>query len=157
MIKRIIYLVYFLIFVLFVSCSFDNKTGIWSGSEEEKSRIAELEKQQKSTISTTKVYSSEDIYSKEISAVNSVSLTEPKTNSSWKMPGLNLQNFVGNIYLTGIRNNFLKKKIGKNKFSISKVMSSPLVFNDNIFFADNTGTIFSINQRGKINWKKKYL
>jgi len=33
-------------------------------------------------------------------------------------------------------------------------MASPLVFNDNIIFADDTGTIFSINQRGKINWKK---
>jgi len=70
------------------------------------------------------------------------------------MSGLNLQNFVGNIYLSGIGNNFLKKKIGKDKFSISRVMSSPLVFNDNIIFADDTGTIFSINQRGKINWKK---
>jgi len=154
MIKKIIYLVYFLIFTLFVSCSFDDKTGIWSGSEEEKSRISELEKEQKSKISKIKVYSSENIYSKEISAVKSVSLTEPKTNSSWKMSGLNLQNFVGNIYLSSISNNFLKKKIGKNKFSISKVMLSPLVYNDNIFFADNAGTIFNINQRGKINWKK---
>ena len=58
------------------------------------------------------------------------------------MSGLNLQNFVGNIYLSGIDNNFLKKKIGKNKFSISQVMASPLVFNDNIIFADDTGTIF---------------
>ena len=49
------------------------------------------------------------------------------------MSGLNLQNFVGNIYLSGIGNNFLKKKIGKDKFSISRVMASPLVFNDNIF------------------------
>ena len=70
------------------------------------------------------------------------------------MSSLNLQNFVGNIYLSGIGNNFLKKKIGKDKFSISLVMSSPLVFNDNIIFADDTGTIFSINQKGKINWKK---
>ena len=61
--------------------------------------------------------------------------------------------FIGNIYLSGIGNNFLKKKIGKDKFSISQVMASPLVFNDNIIFADDTGTIFSINQRGKINWK----
>ena len=29
-----------------------------------------------------------------------------------------------------------------------------MVFNDNIIFADDTGTIFSINQKGKINWKK---
>ena len=49
---------------------------------------------------------------------------------------------------------FLKKKIGKDKFSISKNSSSPLVFNKNIILSDDTGTIFSINQKGKINWKK---
>ena len=70
------------------------------------------------------------------------------------MSGLNLQNSLGNIYLSGIENNFLKKKIGKNKFSISKVMSSPLFFNDNIIFADDSGTIFNINQKGKVNWKR---
>ena len=36
-------------------------------------------------------------------------------------------------------------------------MASPLVFNDNIIFADDTGTIFSINQKGKINWKKIFI
>ena len=30
----------------------------------------------------------------------------------------------------------------------------PLVFDNNIIFADDTGTIFSIDLRGKINWKK---
>jgi len=154
MIKKIKYLIFLLIFILFVSCSFDNKTGIWSGSEKEKIKAAELEKEQKRIIDVVRIYTSESTSSKEIPAVKSISLTEPKTNSSWKMSGLNLQNFVGNIYLSGIGNNFLKKKIGKDKFSISQVMSSPLVFNDNIIFADDTGTIFSINQRGKINWKK---
>ena len=33
-------------------------------------------------------------------------------------------------------------------------MSSPLFSDSNIIFADDTGTIFNINQRGKINWKK---
>ena len=154
MTKKIKYLTFFLIFTLFSSCSFDNKTGIWSGSEEEKRRISELEKKQSRKIDVVKIYSTESIYSKEIPAVKSISLTEPKTNLSWKMSGFNLQNFLGNIYLSGIDNNFLKKKIGKNKFSISKVMATPLVFNDNIIFADDTGTIFSINQRGKVNWKK---
>ena len=154
MTKKIKYLTFFLIFTLFASCSFDNKTGIWSGSEEEKRRISELEKEQSRKIDVVKIYSTESIYSKEIPAVKSISLTEPKTNLSWKMSGFNLQNFLGNIYLSGIDNNFLKKKIGKNKFSISKVMATPLVFNDNIIFADDTGTIFSINQRGKVNWKK---
>ena len=38
MIKKIKYLVLFLIFTLFANCSFDNKTGIWSGDEKEKKR-----------------------------------------------------------------------------------------------------------------------
>ena len=94
-----------------------------------------------------KVYTSENFYAEEIPPIKSINLTKPKTNSSWKMSGFNPQNFLGNIYLSGINNNFLKKKIGKDKFSISKVMASPIVFGDNIIFADDTGTIFNINQR----------
>ena len=153
MIKKIKYLIFFLIFILFVSCSF-HKSKIWTGDESEKKRISELEKEQSRIIDVVKVYTSENFYSKEIPAAKSINLTEPKTNSSWKMSGLNLQNFVGNIYLSGIGNNFLKKKVGKDKFSISQVMASPVIFNDNIIFTDDTGTIFSINKRGKINWKK---
>ena len=121
MIKKIKNLIFFLIFILFVNCSFDNKSGIWSGSKKEKKRVSELEKEQKSIIDVVKIYTSESSYSKEIPAVKSINLTEPKTNSSWKMSGLNLQNFVGNIYLSGIGNNFLKKKIGKNKFILEDV------------------------------------
>jgi len=154
MIKKVNYLIFFLILILFTSCSFDNKSGIWSGSEKEKRRISELEEEQKRVLNTIKIYTSETFFSKEIPGDKNVNLTKPKTNSSWKMSGLNPQNFVGNRYLSGIGNNFLKKRVGKNKFSIFQFMSSPLVFNNNIFFTDDTGTIFSINQRGKINWKK---
>ena len=154
MIKKIKYLVLFLIFTLFANCSFDNKTGIWSGDEKEKKRIFELEKQAKEKIDVKKIYSKKNIYSKEISSTKNVILTKPRKNSSWKMSGLNLQNFLGNIYLSNIDNNFLKKKIGKNKFSISKVISSPITFEHNIIFSDNVGTIYSIDQRGKVNWKK---
>ena len=154
MIKKMQYLIFFLTFSLFVNCSFDNKTGIWSGSEEEKRKVAELENAQNRVINVVKVYSSENFYSKEISAVKNVNLTVPKTNSSWLMSGMNPQNFLGNIYLSGIENNFLKKKIGKNKFSISKSISSPVISNNNIIFSDNAGTIFNIDQRGKVNWKK---
>ena len=154
MIKKIKYFILLLIFTLFANCSFDNKTGIWSGDEKEKKRIAELEKQQKEKIEVKKIYSQENIYSKEISATKNAILTKPRKNSSWKMSGLNLQNFLGNIYLSNIDNNFLKKKIGKNKFSISKTISSPITFEHNIIFADDVGTIYSIDQRGKVNWKK---
>ena len=51
--------------ILLVNCSFDNKTGIWSGDKDEKRRISELEKKQGRTISTDTIYSSENIYSEE--------------------------------------------------------------------------------------------
>jgi len=59
MIKKIKNLIFFLIFILFVNCSFDNKSGIWSGSEEEKKRVSELEKGQNRVIDIVKVYTSE--------------------------------------------------------------------------------------------------
>ena len=33
-------------------------------------------------------------------------------------------------------------------------MASPLIFNNNIIFSDDKGTIYNINNRGDINWKK---
>ena len=147
-------LIFFLIFILLVNCSFDNKTGIWSGSKKEKRRISELEKEQKQTKVVDYIYSSKSVYSKEISLTKKISISNPRKNLSWKMSSLNQQNFLGNIYLSGIDNIFLKKKIGKNKFPTSKIISSPLVFENNIIFSDDNGTIFNINQNGEINWKK---
>ena len=121
MIKKVKYLIFFLIFILFASCSFDNKSGIWSGGEKAKKKVSKLEKEQRRVIDVVKVYTSETFFSKEIPAVKSVNLTKPKTNSFWKMSGLNLQNFVGNIYLPGIGNNFLKKKLAKINFQYRKL------------------------------------
>ena len=113
-------LIFFLFLILLTNCSFDNKTGIWGGSKEEKRRIAELEKEQSQKISTEKIYSSEKIYLQKVLLTKNISLSIPKKNLSWKMSSLNHQNFLGNIYLSGIDNIFLKKKIGKDKFSESK-------------------------------------
>ena len=136
------------------NCSFDKKTGIWSGGEEEKKRISELEASQKEEINVVKIFSSKDFYLEEKEPIKNINLIEEKKNSSWEMSGLNLQNSLGNIYLSSIENRFLKKKIGKNKFSISKVTTSPLFINGNIIFSDDTGSIFSINENGNIKWKK---
>ena len=35
-------LVFFLILILLVNCSFDHTTGIWSGEENEKKKVVEL-------------------------------------------------------------------------------------------------------------------
>ena len=148
-------LIFFLIFILLNNCSFDKKSGIWKGGEKEKRRVSELEKKQKEIIDVEKIYSSsENIILKEKSLIKNIKLSQPNKNLSWKMTGLNNQNFLGNIYLTGIDNLFLKKKIGKNKFSNSKITTPLLSFENNLIFSDDSGTIYNINESGKIKWKK---
>ena len=120
MIKKTKPLIFFSLIFFLTSCSFYSKPGIWSGGEEEKRRMTELIKEQKEqeVKKSIKFYSSLNPYSKEILPIKKITLSEPVKVSSWKMPGLNHQNFLGNIYLTGIGNIFLKKKVGKNKFSL---------------------------------------
>ena len=117
--------IFIFIFILINNCSFDNKTGLWSGSEREKKRITRLEKQQKDVIDVQKIYSTNDNFLTEVILKEKISLSKPMKNKSWEMSGLNHQNSLGNVYLSGIEKIFLKKKAGKNKFSISKVMASP--------------------------------
>ena len=146
--------IFFLIAIFLTNCSFDNKTGIWGGSEEEKRQILDIEKQQKKIIKVDKIYSSDRSYSKEKSLNQNITLTKPTKNLVWEVSALNNQNFLGNLYLSSIDNTFLKKKIGKNKFSISKNNSSLLAVENNLIFSDDAGTIFNIYEDGKIKWKQ---
>ena len=109
-------IIYLFILILLSNCSFDNVTGIWSGSEKEKKRISDLAMEQNRIISTEKIYSPDQfIYSTEILLKQNIILTKPKKNSSWEMSTLNHQNFLGNIYLTGAENIFFKKKNWKKQ------------------------------------------
>ena len=150
LIKNITFLI---IFVLLSNCSFDKATGIWDGSEEEKKKIAELEDKQKKIVESYDFYSSEEIYSTEVLLNKKIILSDPKKNFSWETSYLNNQNFLGNLFLPGIERTFLKKKIGKNNFSLYKNKTSLLAYNNSIIFSDDNGTIFNINEKGKINWK----
>ena len=62
--KKILFLFTFILFAF--GCSFDNKTGIWTGSEDEKRRISDLEKKQRQIIDIEKFYSSDPVFNKEI-------------------------------------------------------------------------------------------
>ena len=145
---------FFLIFIFLANCSFDDKTGIWSGDKYDKKRITELNKENKQKPKISKIYSSENIFSEEKTLIGKINLSEPRKILSWEMHGLNNQNSLGNIYLSGIDNRFLKKKVGKKKFPLVKITSSPLIYKNNIFFSDDSGSIFCVNQSGKIVWKK---
>ena len=145
---------FFLVLIIFTNCSFDKKTGFWDGNDEEKRQISELEKAQSKTISTKSIYLSESEYKTEKNLSQKIKLTKPQKNLAWETYGKNNQNIVSNIHLSNIDNFFLKKKIGKNKFGLSKVTTNLLIYNNNIFVSDDTGTIYSVSQSGKINWKK---
>ena len=106
--KKISFLL--IVFVILNNCSFDSKTGIWGDAAKEREKITKLEKAQKEIVKVEKIYSSESFFSKEIPLKQSIVLSEAKNYSSWIMPNLNYQNFLGNIYLPGIDNFFLKKK-----------------------------------------------
>ena len=68
----------FSLLILLSCCSFDSKTGIWSGEEKEKRRITELEKEQNQIVDIINVYSSESIYSKEASLTENISISNSK-------------------------------------------------------------------------------
>ena len=92
-------LILLITFALLNSCSFDNKTGIWSDSAKEKKRISELEKEQKEVIKIEKIYSSDKIFYKEIAKTKNIVLTKPKNKSSWKMSNQNHQNLAKHFQL----------------------------------------------------------
>ena len=79
------YLIFFLLLTLFSSCSFGGRSGIWTGSEDEKKNAAKIEKEQKKKSEIVRIYSSKNIYSQEILATKKISLTQPKKNKSWKV------------------------------------------------------------------------
>jgi len=149
-------IIFFLISITLFNCSFDHKTGIWDGSKSEERRLSKLEKEQRKNKDSNifKVFSSEDIYDEEVILKEEVVLSKPIKNLSWKMSGLNYQNFLGNIYLQSADINFLKKKVGKNKLSLSRYTSTPLFYMNNLLLSDDKGTIFYIDEYGELIWKK---
>lgn len=136
------------------NCSLDNQTGIWTGSEEERKKIARLEKGK--LIKKTIVFSTVEKFEKEISPSHDTPLINPINNKSWPMQNLNLQNFYANQYYDGNLKLVFKKKFGKNKFAFHKSLSTPLVINDNVILSDDRGIIYYINKSGKLVWKKNF-
>ena len=143
-----------ILLILLTNCSLDSKTGIWGDKKKERKRIAELEDNQKQVLRTSKIFSSDNIYAEEKKLDKAIILSKPKENSFWTMSSLNNQNFLGNIYLSGVENTYLKKKIGKAIKSFSPIPTSLLFYNNSIILSDSKGTIFSVSPNGKIIWKK---
>ena len=146
--KKIINLIVLLL--ILNNCSFDNKTGIWTGSDQivKNSNInqnLELVFQEKNNI----------IKSKELSSEQNISLDNSTLFSSWNQRYQNRFNNVGNV-------SFLNKGNYKkySKISKSEINKNILVYKNNLFYSDFKGNIriFSLTQNQLIfefNFYKK--
>ncbi len=148
--KKVINLIVLLL--ILNNCSFDNKTGIWTGSDQivKNSNInqnLELVFQEKNNI----------IKSKELSSEQNISLDNSTLFSSWNQRYQNRFNNVGNV-------SFLNKGNYKkySKISKSEINKNILIYKNNLFYSDFKGNIriFSLTQNQLIfefNFYKKKM
>ena len=148
---KIIYLIFFLFFLN--NCSFDNKTGIWTGSN----KIAKKKDINKENIEFIFKKDNQTIQEKELSSENSLSLNTPILFNSWSQQYQNKSNYIGNVAYSN-KGNYKKY----SKISRSEVNKNIIVHKNNLFFSDNKGNIgiFSLTQNQlifKFNFYKKKI
>ena len=141
------------IFILFycfflTSCSFDTKTGIWTGN------FKEIRSEKKGKVRKLNFLSNTETFEEEISNKVQILLDEPSSVNSWFSSNLNNQNNIAHINYNGNLNIFFKDKLGKNKFKYITTKIPIISFDNAIFLSDRNGTIFKIDQSGNLSWKR---
>ena len=145
-----------LLFLFLNSCSFDNKTGIWDGSELRK----KAKKEEEFLIDAKDIFTTESDQLKEFdSGLNLVSAISPaRVPNEWAEENFNNLNNVDNsIYLNKKKLAYKSRKISGHK------ISNNFLYNDNKFiFSDLKGNIivFSEKEQGikfKFNFYKNVL
>ena len=150
--NKIIYLIIFIISLN--NCSFDNKTGIWTGSNQIVKKKIESDNSNLKLIFTKQ---NNNIKDKDLAPNKVLKIENPKLYTEWSQSYQNKFNFLGNV-------SFLNKGNYKKHSKISKaeVNKNILVYKNNIFFSDIKGNIgiFSISQNQliyKFNFYKKKM
>ena len=149
------YKIIFFIFsiTLFNSCSFDNKTGIWTGSN----KIAKKENNNDQNLELIFKKKNNDVITKELSKDVKLNLKTPNSYSIWGQQYQNNFNNIGNLL-------FLNDGNYKKLLKISKVdvNDNILIYKNNLFFSDTKGNIgvFSLADNQviyKYNFYKKKI
>ncbi len=144
---------FIILFLLLNNCSFDNKSGIWTGSD----KIVKRDNQTDENLELVFKKRSQNIKEKNLLSNNKLILDEPKTFSSWTQSYQNKFNNIGNTFFLN-KGNFKKF----SKISNSNINENILVYQNNLFFSDSNGNIgiFSLNQNQiifKFNFYKKKM
>ena len=144
------FLLIFLVFFIFNSCSFENKTGVWKNENDD---LKTQQSEEENPIQP--VFSKEKKFKKEVLNTTSIKISNSFTNDRWLEKDFTPNNHVPHLDYSNQKNLILKsKKIGKNKFKTSTVDYEPLILENNIFFYDTSGNIYSYSTEiEKLNWK----
>ena len=147
--KRTLYLIFLVL--LSNNCSFDNKTGIWTGSK----NVSKKKDVKDSNIELIFKKQNEIIKDKELPLKQNLKLERPILFTDWNQSYQNKSNYIGNVSFFNEGN---YKKF--SNISKSKVNKNILVNKDNLFFSDIKGNIgvFSLTDNKliyKFNFYKK--
>ena len=145
----------FLIFILLINCSLDNKTGIWKNENKEILNQAKNPFSDFKTLSSLKETFNQEIFLEKKTKIN---ISPARTNLEWKDIFFNKNNNSNNFtYLGTNQIKFKSKKISKGNIS-----NYFLIEKEKLITTDNKGNIIilSINENlifDKFNfYKKKY-
>ena len=128
--KRTLYLI-FLAFLL-NNCSFDNKTGIWTGSK----NISKKKDVKDSNIELIFKKQNEIVRNKELTLKQNLKFERPILFTDWSQSYQNKFNYIGNVSFLNEGNYKKYSNISK-----SKINKNILVNKDNLFFSDIKGNI----------------
>ena len=140
-------------FFLINNCSFDNKTGIWTGSDQI------TKKENNSKQNTEFVFKKQNNIIEEIdlSTEQTIKIDKPKNYNEWSQRYQNKSNNINNVTFLN-EGNYQKL----SKISNTRVNKNILVYKNNLFFSDSRGNIgvFSLRENKlllKYNFYKKKL
>ena len=131
---------YLFIFLFLINnCSFDNKTGIWTGSD----KI--VKKENKTSQNTEYVFKKRNNVINEIDLApeQTIEIDKPKRYNEWSQSYQNKSNHINNILFLNEGNYQKLSKISK-----AKVNKNILIYKNNLFFSDSKGNIgvFSLKE-----------
>ncbi len=145
---------FLIIFLFFVNnCSFDNKTGIWTGSDQ-------ISKKEINTNENTEyIFKKQKNITEEIDLIleQKIKIDKPKIFKEWSQRYQNKFNNINNVSFFNEGNYQKLSKISK-----AKVNKNILIYKNNLFFSDLNGNIgvFSLKENRlifKYNFYKKKL
>lgn len=123
----------FIFFLFLTSCSFDNKTGIWDGDQNDKEKDIISKKNLKDIFPQKEIFNqiiiNRDISNMYIDKISKV--------SNWSEPYLNSSNNFKNFYF----NNQFNSSVLSKKISPKNINPNVLFSDDKIIFHDRRGTI----------------